>query len=58
MLGCVTIPDKDVAAVRTTHHEVSAPEIGFFYLRIFKKEIIRKFKSKLLKRLILFELKN
>lgn len=51
MLSSVTIPDEDMATVRTTHYKVSTPEIGFFYLRVKKKEVIREFKSKLLKKI-------
>ena len=51
MLSSVTIPDEDMATVRTTHYKVSTPEIGFFYLRVKKKEMTREFKSKLLKKI-------
>ena len=49
VLSSVPVPDEDVATVGTTHHKVSTPEIGFFYLRGYKEESIRKFKSKLFK---------
>jgi hypothetical protein len=37
MLSSMPIPDENMATVRTTHHKVSTPEIGFFYLKVFKQ---------------------
>lgn len=37
VLSGAAVPDEDVAAVRAAHHEVSAPEIGFFYLGLTRK---------------------
>lgn len=34
VLGRVSVPDEDVAAVRAAHHKVVAPETGFFNLEV------------------------
>lgn len=38
MLSSVPVPDEDMATVGTAHHKVSTPEIGFFYLKDFRKQ--------------------
>lgn len=40
VLGRVSVPDEDVAAVRAAHHKVVAPEAGLLYLEA--KEIKTK----------------